>query len=375
MFFDPPPHLYSIVYFHFIFCISICNYLLNIFVYLLFIICHSHQNVGSMMTETLPVWFIILAYCLVYYKWIIIICQNAFINEVSGRSHITKSLVCHVVEMELYPIGNRSHQEMVSKRAAYLYIFKQSSQRQGYLRQHLKSRWNLEGERGTFQGEVLERWDGQWSVCSGYSERVDESITEGSCDRNIAAGRGIAMCCLAWQCDSELPVNNWYSLKSADELKINMMNIIKNCPWCVRNPSGSFESKLKSHVLTVALLGESNGGRGVQFFAFYRTQIHGGRDVPQVPDSHLALCSRSLVELLEVANGCALQTELKEFTGWVFVNLGVFIILPVFISVKADECIENEDGICVYHRYHVHDTELVVKWHSVNGFMNHTTQR
>lgn len=65
---------------------------------------------------------------------------------------------------------------------------------------------------------------------------------------------------------------------------------------------------------------------------------------PQIPDSHLALCSSSLMELLEVANGCALQTELKEFTGWVFVNLGVFIILPVFISVRQMSVVKTKMG-------------------------------
>lgn len=81
--------------------------------------------------RNLAIEFLILAHCLVHYKLLLIICQNAFTDEARGRSHISGSLVCHVVEMELYPKGRRSHQEMVSRRLAY--ALKEISQRKNYL--------------------------------------------------------------------------------------------------------------------------------------------------------------------------------------------------------------------------------------------------
>lgn len=72
---------------------------------------------------------------------------------------------------------------------------------------------------------------------------------------------------------------------------------------------------------------------------------------------YLSLCPGCLIELLEVVNGYVLQIELTASTGWVFVNLGIFVVSPVLYCRNAAECNENEDGSVSIIVYYVDDTE------------------
>lgn len=57
-----------------------------------------------------------------------------------------------------------------------------------------------------------------------------------------------------------------------------------------------------------------------------------------------------------MVNGYVLHIELKESTGWVFVNLGIFVISPVLHCHKEVECNENGDTVSIIV-YYVDDTE------------------